>query len=108
MMVPALEVVRYAPEAQYNLIFNGCLTQRDAESKQRRVVMVCQGDMIILKEEKCGGIYKLKEGNSVPGGVSITSVERSSLQGEASKKTTRDVKQVKMLQEKECAHSGKA
>ena len=32
---------------------------------QQGVVMVSQEDKVILKEEKCGGLYKLKERNSV-------------------------------------------
>jgi len=43
--------------------------------------------MIILKREKCEGIYKLKEGNLVQGGVSITSLEGSSSRDETSRKT---------------------
>jgi len=33
--------------------------------------------MVILKREKCEGIYKLKEENSVQDGVSMTSLEGS-------------------------------
>jgi len=32
---------------------------------QQDVVIVSQGDIVILKGEKCGGLYKLKEENSV-------------------------------------------
>ena len=39
------------------------------------VITVSQGDRIILKEEKCGGIYKLKGKNSIQGGVSVTSLK---------------------------------
>jgi len=54
---------------------------------QHEVVTVSQEDRVILKEEKCGGIYKLKEGNSVQGGVSMTSMEGSSYRGRASRTT---------------------
>jgi len=54
---------------------------------QQGVVIVSQGDMIILEGEKCGGLYKLKEENSVRGGVSGISLEESSSRGEASRKT---------------------
>jgi len=40
-----------------------------------------------LKGEKCEGIYKLKEENSVQGGVIMTSLEGSSSRGGASRKT---------------------
>jgi len=43
--------------------------------------------MVILKEEKCGGLYKLKEENSVRGKVSRISLEESSSRGGASRKT---------------------
>jgi len=42
---------------------------------QNGVITVSQGDRVILKREKCGGIYKLKKGNSVLSGVSMTSLE---------------------------------
>ena len=51
------------------------------------VVTVSQGDRLILEGEKCGGLYKLKEGNSVQGGVSRINLEGSSLRGGASRKT---------------------
>ena len=54
---------------------------------QQSIVTVSQGDMVILKREKCGGIYKLKEENSVRGGVSGISLEGSLLRGEALMKT---------------------
>ena len=43
--------------------------------------------MVILEGEKCGGLYKLKEGNSVRGGVSKIILEGSSSRGGASRKT---------------------
>jgi len=45
---------------------------------QQGVVTVSQGDRVILEGEKCGGLYKLKEGNSIRGGVSRISLEGSS------------------------------
>ena len=61
---------------------------------QHGVVIVSQGDRIILKGEKYGGLYKLKEGNSVRGGVSRISLEGSvELQG----RLQRDVNRVKVL-----------
>jgi len=54
---------------------------------QQDIITVSQEGMIILKGEKCGGLYKLKEGNLVRGGVSGISLERSSSRGEASRKT---------------------
>ena len=43
--------------------------------------------MLILKGEKRGGLYKLKEGNSVQGETLGISLKESSSQGEASRKT---------------------
>ena len=48
---------------------------------------VSQENIVLLKGEKCEEIYKLKEGNSVQDGVSMTSLERGSLRGRASRKT---------------------
>jgi len=63
-----------------------------------------------LEGEKCGEIYKLKEENSVGGGVLMNSLERSS-QGETSRKiaTGREPSQsvVVKFQEKETC-SGEA
>ena len=54
---------------------------------QQGIVTVSQGERIILEGEKCGGLYMLKEGNSVQDGVSRISLEGSSLQGGPSRKT---------------------
>ena len=54
---------------------------------QQGIVTVSQGDRVILKGEKCGGLYKLKEVNSVRDGVSRISLEGSSSRGGASRKT---------------------
>jgi len=44
---------------------------------------VSQRDKVILKGEKCEGIYKPKEENSIRGGVSGISLKGSSSQGGA-------------------------
>ena len=49
------------------------------DSSAKDVITVSQGDRVILKEEKYGGLYKLKEENSVRGGVSRISLEGSLL-----------------------------
>ena len=54
---------------------------------QQGIVIVSQGDKIILEGEKCRGIYKLKEENSVQSGVSMTSLEGILSRGGASRKT---------------------
>jgi len=64
--------------------------------------------MVILKEEKCGGLYKLKEGNSVRGGVSRINLEGSSSRVKLQGKLQRDVNRVKVFRERERVHSGKA
>ena len=43
-------------------------------------------ETVILKGEKCGGIYKLKEGNSVQDEISMTSLEGISSRGGALRK----------------------
>ena len=48
--------------------------------------MVSEGDKVILEGEKYVGIYKMKKGNSVQDGVSMTSLEGSSSRGRASRK----------------------
>ena len=75
---------------------------------QQGVVAVSQGGRIILEEENYGGIYKLKEGNSIRGGVSGISLEGSLSRGGASNKTVTGRDLVKMLQERERLHSGEA
>jgi len=42
---------------------------------QQGVITVIKGDRIILKGEKCEGLYKLKEENSILGRVSGISLE---------------------------------
>ena len=54
---------------------------------QQGVVIVSQRYRVILEGEKCGGLYKLKEENSVRGGVQGLSLEGSSSRGGASRKT---------------------
>ena len=64
--VRALEGVRYVPESRYNLISIGVLDEeRCLIQVQQGVIIVSQEDRIILKREKCEGLYKLKEENSV-------------------------------------------
>ena len=76
--VHALEAVRYVPESRYNLIFIRVLNEKGYQIQvQQGVITVSQGDRVILEGEKCGGLYKLKEGNSVRGGVSWISLEGS-------------------------------
>jgi len=64
--VRTLEAVMYVPEVRYNLIsirvldIKGCRIQ-----VQKGVVTVSQGDRVIPEGEKCGRLYKLKEGHSV-------------------------------------------
>jgi len=41
------------------------------------VVTISQEDRVILKGEKCGGIYKMEE-NSIQSGVSMTNLKWSS------------------------------
>ena len=50
-------------EALYNLISIGVLDEEGRRIQvQQGIVIVNQGDRVILKREKCGGLYKLKEG----------------------------------------------
>ena len=61
--VRALEAVRYVSEAWYNLIFIGVLDEEGYQIQvQQGIVTVSQEDRVILKDKKCGRIYKLKEG----------------------------------------------
>jgi len=65
-MMHALEAVRYVLETRYNLISIRMLDEEGCRIQlQRDVVTVSQGDRVILVEKKCGGLYKLKERNSV-------------------------------------------
>ena len=61
-----------------------------------------------MEGEKYGVLYKLKEENSIQSGVSRISLEGSSSRGKASKKTATGLSRVKVLQERERVHSGKA
>ena len=77
--VRALKAVRYVPEARYNLISIRVFDEEGYRIQvQQGVITASQGDRVILKGEKCGGLYKLKEENSVRGGVSRISLEGSS------------------------------
>jgi len=64
MMVHALEAIQYVTEARYNLISIWVLGEEECQiEEQQSVITVSQGDMVILKGEKCEGLYKLKEEN---------------------------------------------
>ena len=77
--VRALETVMYVSEARYKLISIRVLDKEGCLIKvQQGIVTVSQGDRVILEGEKCEGLYKLKEKNSVRGGVSRISLEGSS------------------------------
>ena len=61
-----MEAVWYVPEARYNLISIRVLDEEGCRiHMQKGVVTVSQEDRVILKGEKCGGLYKLKEENSI-------------------------------------------
>ena len=85
-MVHAPEAVWYVPDAWYNLIHRSARRRRMPDPNATRCHHNYLRRMIILRGEKCGGIYKLKEGNSVRGGVSGISLEESSSRGGASRK----------------------
>jgi len=62
----ALEAVQYVPEARYNLISIEVLDEERCRIQVKQdVLTVSHGDRVILKREKCEGLYKLKEGNSI-------------------------------------------
>ena len=66
-----MEAVQYVHEAGYNLISRRVLAEQECRIHvQQGVITVSQEDKIILKGEKCRRLYKLKEENSVRGGVS--------------------------------------
>ena len=50
-------------------IYRGVRRRKTLDQEQKGVITVSQGDRLILKGERCEGLYKLKEGNSVRGGV---------------------------------------
>ena len=63
-MVHSLEAVRYIPEARYNLISIRVLDEEGCWIQvQQSVIIVSQGDRVILEGEKYGGLYKLKKEN---------------------------------------------
>ena len=74
---------------------------------QKGVVTVSQRNKVIEEREKCGGLYKLKEGSSVRGRVSRISLEGSSSRGGASRKTVTGREPGQSLREEERVHSGK-
>ena len=62
----ALEAVQYVLEAWYNLISIRVLDEEGCRIQvQQSVVTVSQGDRVIPEGEKCGRLYKLKEGHLV-------------------------------------------
>ena len=52
--------------------------KKDARSKCNKASSQLAKETVILGGKKCGGLYKLKEENSIRGGVSRISLERSS------------------------------
>jgi len=57
-IVCAPEAVRYVPEARYNLISIRVLNEEGCQVQvQQGVVTVSQGNKVILKREKLGGLY---------------------------------------------------
>jgi len=55
------ETVHALEAIWYSLISIGLLDEKGYRTQvQQGVIMISQGDMIILKGEKCEGIYKLK------------------------------------------------
>jgi len=78
LTVHVLKAVRYVPEARYHLISIGVLDEEECHIQvQQGNITVSQGDRVILRE-KCEGIYKLTEEDSVRGRVSEISLEGSS------------------------------
>jgi len=73
-----------------------------------RRLTVSQGDRVILDGEKCGGLYKLKERNSVQCGVLGISLEGSSSRGGASKKTVTTREPDQSVVRRRRVHSGKS
>jgi len=74
-----MEAVQYVSEAQYNLISIRVLDEKGCRIQvQQGVITVSQKDRVILEGEKCGGLYKLKEGNSVQDVILRISLEGSS------------------------------
>ena len=57
-MVHVLEAVLYIPEARYNLI-SICVLHKEGCRVQvhQGIITVSQGDRVILKGEKCEGLY---------------------------------------------------
>ena len=70
---------------------------------------VSQRDRVIMKREKCEGIYNLKEENSIRDGVSGTSLGGSSSRGDVlRKKATKREPNQSVAGRKKKKHSGKA
>ena len=57
-MVHVLEAVLYIPEARYNLISICVLDEEGCRVQVNQgIITVSQGDRVILKGEKCEGLY---------------------------------------------------
>ena len=79
--------VQYVPTTRYNLISIRLLDEEGYRIQvQQDIITVSQGDRVILEGEKREGLCKLKEGNSVRGGVSRISLEGSLSRGGALRK----------------------
>ena len=90
--VRALEAVWYVPEARYNLKSIRVLDEEGCRIQvQQGVVIASQGDRVILKGVKCGGLYKLKKENSVRDRVLRISLEGSSSRVKLQGRLQRDV-----------------
>ena len=77
--VHALEAVWYVPKLRYNLISIRVLDREEYRIQvQQGIITASQGDWVIIEGEKRGGLYKLKEGNSVRDGLSRISLKGSS------------------------------
>jgi len=62
--VHTLEAVRYIPKVRYNIISIRVLDEEGCWIQvQQSVIIVSQGDRVILEGEKYGGLYKLKKEN---------------------------------------------
>ena len=58
----AFEAVRYVPEARYKLISIKVLDEEGCRIQvQQGVIIIRQGDRVILEGEKYGWLYKLKK-----------------------------------------------
>ena len=106
MTVCSLEAIRYVSEARYNLISIRVLHEEGWWIYiQQSGVTVSQGDRVILKGEKCGQLYKLKEENSVRCRVSGINLDSNSSRVKLQKRLQWNVNRFKVLREGERVHS---